>query len=262
MCKNCRDYNNNSCTDILSTNCSRWEGEKYDQLDICINDSLTEVQTSIILKIIEILKGKDIVINDIDFTDCDYLNDLLGEDEKNLINILNIYKDSICQINTSLSDIKTNSEDYSTVSNYVLGCIALLPSSCEPQVKFKTLIQAVLNKLCELNTKYSNIANLILETVESATGDFMCDVIKSCGNNGITYSGSGSNTKITFEALVPPNCPIIYTGSTSLFNSSGAGLPNTIMCGWYLCNGQNNTPVSTSLPQNGLSNIVYIIRFT
>lgn len=251
---------NNSCTDVLSTDCIRWEGDKYEDLDICINDSLTEVETKIINEIIEIMKGKGIIITKIDFSDCDYIKSIIGVKEKSLFNILNSYKIAVCQLKEILDIIKSDQDNFTTISNYALSCLGLTTSVCEPEIKFKTLIQAIITKLCDVDTKYNGIATLILQAVESTTGDFMCDVIKSCGNNGIIYSGSGSNTRITFQALVPPFCPIIYTGSMSVFDISGIGNANTYACGWYICNGDNGTPTSASLPQNIAEDIVYIMR--
>ena len=38
-CKNCRDFNDNSCTDITTTNCVTSVADPVSELDICLNDS-------------------------------------------------------------------------------------------------------------------------------------------------------------------------------------------------------------------------------
>lgn len=261
-CNNCKSFDTNSCTDIISSNCVRWEGEAYEDFDICVNDTLTEVVTFILDKLKDILEGKGILLPDISFEDCIYLKDFLGIEEKNLINVLIAYKKAICDLNDRINTLNLTIEEFTDLNTYVLGCLDLVVGPCDPVIKFHTLIQAIITKLCDLQDQYDSISNSILSVIEDATGNFLQQSIVSCGGNGITYSGLGATTKVTIEALVPPYAPIVYIGSLVYFDITGKGLDNTPMCGWYLCNGQNNTPNSTSLPQNLANNIKYIVRFT
>lgn len=261
-CNNCRDFNANSCTDIVPSNCIPWQGEAFEDLDICLNDSLTYVGNIILHKITDILKGRGIILEDLVIDDCEYLDDLLDGDEKNLLNVLRIYKEAICELKEASDLNAQNLTAFTNVALYTLGCLPALDPCGEPY-DFKALIQAIITKLCALNTQFESIATTILDAIEEGTGNFLIGgAIVSCGGNGIVYSGSGATAVVTFQALVPPFSPILYTGSLAYFDINGIGLPSTPMCGWYLCNGNNGTPNSTTLPQNIAGNLKYIIRFT
>jgi hypothetical protein len=261
-CYNINGYNKNACTDIISTNCIRWEGSAYPDFDICINDTLTEVITFVLDTLADILEGQGILLPDLTVSDCDYLNDMLGSDEKNLINILKIYKEAICDLNTRILDINTQIADFATVANYDLSCLTLTTDPCDPTIRFHTLIQTIIDALCTLQALYDSISSSILDVIEDAAGNFIQTAVTSCSGNGITVSGTGATTVVTIEALVPPYSPILYTGTLSYFDGTGIGLAGTPMCGWYLCNGANGTPNSTSFPQNVGNTLKYIIRFT
>ena len=263
-CNNCRDFNSNSCPDITTTNCISFQGVPVEELDICLNDSLTYVLNIVLAKIKDFLKGKGIVFDnaDLTFADCEYLEDMLGVQEKNLINVLKIYKQAICELKENQDIQAADIAAFTDVTLYTLGCLPPLDPCGEPY-DFKTLIQAIITKLCALNTQFEGLAESLLDAIEEGAGNFLIGgAIKSCGGNGISFSGTGPTAVVTFEALVPPFCPIIYTGSLAFFDANGIGLPNTIMCGWFLCNGSNGTPNSSTLPQNGGGTIKYIIRFT
>ena len=263
-CNNCRDFGNNSCPDITNTNCISFQGVAVPELEVCLNDSLTYVMNIVLDKIKDFLKGRGIIFDnaDLTFADCEYLQDLLGVQEKNLINVLNIYKQAICELKIAQELTATQIAAFTDVTLYTLGCLPPL-DPCGDPYDFKTLIQAIITKLCALNTQFEGLAASLLDAIEEGAGNFLIGgAIVSCGGNGISYSGTGATTVVKFEALVPPFCPIIYTGSTAFFDFSGIGLPNTPYCGWYLCNGNNGTPNSTTLPQNGGNTIKYIIRFT
>jgi hypothetical protein len=239
-----------------------WQGNAVPELDICIGDSLTRLGNIILDKIKEILKGKGIILTDLSLDDCEYIKDILGLQEKNLLNILNSYKEAICTLKEDTDINSENLINFTNVALYTLGCIDP-EDDCGDPLTFKQLIQSIIDKLCQLDTQFQSIAQTILEVVEEGAGNFIGGgAIKSCGGNGLVISGTGETTVVTFQALVPPNCPIIYRGSTSFFDVNGIGLPNTPYCGWYLCNGANGTPSSSSLPQNNAGNITYIIRFT
>ena len=141
------NFKSNSCTDIISTDCTKWEGDPYADFNICINDSLTEVITFILDKIKGILVGKGILLPDLSFNDCLFLKSLLGTEEKNLINVIEVYKKAICDLNERLEILDISVEDFTAIENYALGCITLpTDDSCDSTMKFKNLIQAIINK--------------------------------------------------------------------------------------------------------------------
>jgi hypothetical protein len=263
-CNNCRDFSNNSCPDLTNTNCISFQGVAVPELDVCLNDSLTYVMNIVLAKIKDFLKGKGIVFDnaDLTFADCEYLEDLLGVDQKNLINVLNIYKEAICELKEASDLNAANVTAFTNTALYTLGCLPP-EDPCGDPYTFKELIQAIITKLCELDTQLESIAEGLLDAIEEGAGNLLLGgAITSCGGNGYSTSGTGASAVITFEALVPPNCPIIFTGSAvGNFDMGGAGLAGTPYCGWFICNGSNGTPTSLSLPQNVGNSIVYIIRF-
>ncbi len=258
-CNNCRtNYIAKATSNEIS-----WQGDAVEELDICIGDSLTYVGNIVLTKIKDLLKGRGIVLDDLVLSDCEYIQDLLGIQEKNLLNVLKVYKEAICELKDDLDTVTLNIEKFTTISEYTLDCLVVDSSESCGTPDFKELIQAIITKLCALNTQFESIAETIMEAIEEGAGNFIgAGAITSCGGNGYSVSGTGATTVVKFEALVPPNCPIIYRGSLSFFDVNGIGLPNSPYCGWYLCNGSNGTPTSSSLPQNISGTIQYIIRFT
>ncbi len=260
MCNHCKD---NFIVKATSNEIA-WQGNPVTELDICVNDSLTYVGNIILSKIKDLLKGKGIVLEDLTISDCEYIKDLLGIQEKNLLNILKVYKQAICQLKTSTDANTASIIDFTTVANYTLGCIAPI-DPCGDPLTFKSMLQAIITKLCALDTQFQSIATTILDAIEEGTGNMLIGgAVKSAGNNGYVTSGTGATAQVLFTALVPPNCPIVYIGATGspFFDVSGVGLPGTPYQGWYLCNGSNGTPVASTLPQNGGGTTKYIIRFT
>lgn len=92
-CNKCNNYNSNSCTDIISTDCIKWEGEPYSDLDICINDTLTEV-TTIILDIV-LQNGDDQISQE------EYRGDIVNITDINVQYIDDVCKELIliCPVN-------------------------------------------------------------------------------------------------------------------------------------------------------------------
>lgn len=259
MCTNCRN-SGNTCTDYVSSDCVTWQGDGEAELDVCINDSLTEVGNIVLTKIKNLLKGRGIILEDLTVTDCEYIKDLLGVDEKNLLNILNVYKEAICDLKLGNKSNGDQLAAFTTVASYTLGCLNA-GDPCDGTITFKSLVQAIITKVCELDTQLAGVATGLLDIVEESTGNFLVNgAVKSSGGSGIKYTGSGATAQVVIEALVPPNCPVLFTGSTASFDSNGVGLPNSDYAGWYLCNGANGTPNATTLPQNGDNSLKYIIR--
>lgn len=259
MCLHCKE----SFIAKATSNEISWQGDPVSELDICIGDSLTYVGNIILSKIKDLLKGRGIVLEDLTLSDCTYIEDILDTDEKNLLNVLSAYKTAICNLKTDSDNLTEKVNEFTNVAGYTLACLD--PNDpCGDPLTFKSLIQAVITKLCALNTQFESIAETILDAIEEGAGNFLAGgAVTSCGGNGYSVSGTGASTVIKFQALVPPYCPILFTGSTSgNFDSNGIGLPNTAYCGWYVCNGNNGTPNSTTLPQNLAGNLTYIIRFT
>lgn len=262
-CSNCNSFNSNSCTDIIPSECIRWQGNAYEEFDICLGDTLTEINTFILDTLGDLLQGKTNELTTLDLTDCTYLNNILDTDTKNLINILTTYKTGICTLNNNFTNIQDTINSFTVLNDYTLGCLDPLSDPCDGDITFHTLIQSIITKLCTLNTSLNDFATNLTDAVNEIVGNYLVDdAIISPGGNGITTTGSGSSGVVSINALVPPFCPILYTGSLGLFDGGGIGLTGTTMDGWFLCNGSNGTMASTSLAQNGGNSLKYIMRFT
>lgn len=262
-CINCKDLTSNSCGDITSSDCTSWQGDAYTTMSICPNDSLTEVVSTILDKIVEISNGKNILLPDVNLTNCSFINTILGSQTKDLVNVINSIVQSVCTVNDKAVSNIASINLFSTLTDYTLGCLSPLVDPCATPATFKTLIQSIITKLCTLSAQYDSISASMLAIVEESLGNFLISgAIYSAGGNGLFPTGTGSTATIRVEALVPPNSPIVYIGSLSFFDSSGAGFVNTPYQGYFLCNGNNNTPLAASLPQNTGGTTKYIIRFT
>lgn len=261
-CNNRGTFTDISGTDLTTTNKIHWVGEAYPEFDICVYDSLTWVNTKIIEKFKEFIAGKGVTVEDLNFDDCLWLKAIINGDNS-LLNLFEGYKKALCELNVGNTSNTANLNSFTDVSLYDLKCLTL-SDPCGSTINFKTLIQTIITKLCSLVDEIDSIGNSILTLIEEGVGNFIAGgAITSCGGNGLTVSGAGASTIVKFEALVPPNCPVMYTGSVSNFDGTGKGLPNTPYCNWYLCNGSNGTPNSASLPQNSSGGVItYIMRFT
>lgn len=251
----------NTCADIISSGCVSWQGTSYEELKICMNDSLTKVTGILLDKISDVLKGKGILLPDLNLEDCEYIKDLLGTNEKNLLNMLDVYKNAVCDLKETLDGVSLTLEGFINIQEYHLGF--LTPDTpCGTPFTFRELMQGILDKVTDLNEKYNNLAVSLGEAMQDAVGEVLLNgAVASSGNNGIEYTGEGKSAKITLTALVPPYCPIIFTGSRNSFDITGKGIANSPYKRWFICNGNNGTPNSSTLPQNSAGNLTYIIRF-
>src|SRR5690348_5994120 len=118
-CNNCRP----SFIAKATSNEISWQGDSFPSLDVCIGDSLTYVENIVLTKIQDLLKGRGVILEDLTISDCEYLEELLGIQEKNLLNILKIYKQAICEIKDDVDDFNLEFEDYGVVENYDLKCL-------------------------------------------------------------------------------------------------------------------------------------------
>lgn len=263
MGSGCNPYNKRNFQPTIPSDGISWQGDTDVSLNICVDDSLTEVGNVILEKIKDLLQGRGIFLPDLTLSDCEYLEDILDNDEKNLINILKTYKEAICQLQENLENSATGITNFSTVAGYTLGCLEPLSDPCDGPTTFKTLVQAIITKVCQLNANYGSIASSMASVVQTVMGDaLVAGFVKSAGNNGLITTGSGATGRVVITGLVPPFAPIPYIGTNTYFDGNGVGLANTPMQGWYLCNGLNGTPAQSALPQNGSNTIKYIMRLT
>lgn len=248
---------NNACFGKFTPDTSvTYTGEAYPSLGICYGDKLSEIEKIILDKLIDFADGTGIVLTDIDISECAFLDQFITccSQDKTLVGLLTTVLKSICQLEQEIIDTNT-ALTAATTYTFTLGCLTVANPTLQ------NVVNAIIANLCATNTTVATLASQLaaltirvtaLETglagtintaINSALAGFATNFvnnnIKTCGNtNGISKSAGVA----TFEALVPPLCPIPYIGPIANFDNSGAGIAAKGYCGWYICNGANNTP--------------------
>jgi len=242
MGSGCTPCNTNNCLTPTSSDCVLYQGDPVSSLNICTNDTETEVLTTVLNEILTLINGTGITPTGISNT-CDFINaQLLNTTNPTLINYLQVIINSLCTINTNLTNLTTQVNTSATYANP--GCLTLPSNPTTPQV-----LQAVINELCDLSTQVSQLTttvdngptltSTIITQINTIISNFLGTNVLSCNNVGRSTSvDSNGNTIVQFNAMVPPFCPIPYVGPTSNFDNTGAGLASKGYCGWYFCNGQ------------------------
>ena len=231
-CTNCF----NGCTDIVSDRCVRYTGIDVPALGITTGDTLSSVESSIVNFLVPVLTGVGIKPIIDDTIICDLvrnnlptcttctgftLNDVLSAIIKSVCDLqeqIDVVDVTLIAINATLTTLNA---DYTLpigpAPDYI-PCLTGVTASSDTH----TILQAVINKLCALNTSipdtYVAIADIDI---------FIQDYLNSTTNSLI------SNKMVPY-AVVP------YFGPITFFDSTGAGTLN-----WdkiFLCNGNNGTP--------------------
>lgn len=224
-CTNCF----NGCTEIVSDRCVRYTGIDVPALGITTGDTLSSVESSIVNFLVPVLTGVGIkpIIDDTIICDlvrsnlptCTIctgftLNEVLTAIIKSVCDLqeqIDVIDSTLITINATLTTLNA---DYTLP----VDCLTGVTASSDTHA----ILQAVINKLCALNTSipdtYVAIADIDI---------FIQDYLNSTTNSLI------SNKMVPY-AVVP------YFGPITFFDSTGAGTLN-----WdkiFLCNGNNGTP--------------------
>lgn len=231
-CTNCF----NGCTEIVSDRCIRYTGIDVPALGISTGDTLSHVESSIIDFLVPVLTGVGVkpIIDDTIIcnvvrqylptcTTCTgfTLNDVLSAIIEAACNLQLQINANVNSINTINSTLTTLNADYTLPS----GCLTGVTASSDTHA----ILQATINKLCQLNTDIPNtyvaIANL----------------------NTLIQSYLNSTTSNLISNKMVPYAVLPYFGPLTNFSSTGAGLNLTSTTGenWTkvnLCNGNNGTP--------------------
>lgn len=235
---NSNSFNSQSgCIVPVSSNCIDWQGLAYPTFDICVGDTGTEVITSLITSVISILDGTGITLSSVTGS-CTFMSDQLAGQTKTISNLVQILFNSACSLD---SRITTLEESADTPISYDVKCLTVTGSTTP------LVLQGAINEICSLKIALAQITDNIVgddinTTITNTVGNYLQDNLSSCGSNGMQVTGSGSTTKIKFDAFVPHNVPMPYIGSLGNFDSTGKGLAGTEYCGWYIMNGLNGTP--------------------
>lgn len=230
---NKKDY---SCSGMpVSSNCVLYEGVSIPLFGICPGDPITYVTKAITDKILELTADDEIELSSINIDNCLILKDKLAGKDKTYANLIQVLWDYGCTLNQLITDLQDQIDDNPATQPYAFQLKCITPVGTP--VNVDAIVQGIINKVCELETKVNSLGGNTTEIINVAVGDFLSAAITANGNRGFTKTGTGSTTKINFYALVPPNCPLPYIGSASNFDSLGKGLVGTPYEGWFFLDG-------------------------
>lgn len=197
---------------------------------------LDEITAVFVAKILFILDELD--MSTIDFN-CDFISEQMEGKNKDVFTLIQILIDSHCTLKEAVDTIN---EELDTAVSFDLKCV----TATSPDVN--GTIQGLINKVCSLDESVQDILDQlnngtdISSTVNNLIGNYLHANVDTCSGYGITKAGSGETATLTLYGYVPPSCPIPCFAPLSYFDSTGVGLPDSLFCGWFICNGNNGTP--------------------
>lgn len=235
-----------SCIAVTSSNCWKYAGDAFSDLNICINDTGTDVIEELATVLLTALNGTGIKPTGITATCTGISDQLAGISTPTINQYLNAVISLLCTNTTNIADIIAIITAPVVYTNP--GCITM-PGT----VTTSGVLQAVINQLCSVTTQLATLTTevdsgptlttTIINQINSLIGNYLNTNILSCANKGRSTSiDINGNTIVQFNAMVPPLCPIPYIGSLSNFDATGAGLSQYGYCGWVILNGNNGTP--------------------
>lgn len=211
MCNNC--YNN--CLGSISPDgCIQYTGPDVPELGICQGDTLYSVEQAILVKLVSLLSGSNLSFPTLAIT-CPSLTSLINS-SMGLSTILQAYADAICSLN---STVTTLGGQVNPSSSFNVGCLTLTTATpTRDQV-----LQAALNKICDLNLRVNIIEGDYVKTEELST----------LVNQIITAQTLTQEYVKMSKFIAYP-----FFGSLSVFDSQGKGLASMGYDKIYICNGQ------------------------
>lgn len=237
MGSGCTTCNTNKWPENVTADTSvRYTGDAIPELGICTGDKLNEIEEVILNKILEFMDGQGITLSSLTISQCDFIKSFmtLAPNDKSLLNSIDVILQAICALNTKVEDLKT---DLTSVTSFVYDLKCLTVDSPTTQ----KVVQALIDEVCTLKTQLTN--SILISEVTDIVVNQLVNSITACtpSSNAITVSGTGTDTKISINALVPPYTPIWSYAGVDNFDSTGKGIPEKGFCGWYICNGLNGT---------------------
>lgn len=226
---------NNCPGETLSSNCIVWQGSDIACLNIVKGQSITELENAVATKVCTLLTNVDLST----VTLCDELIALMADKDKTIANLFQTLIDYSCTLKELIDSFTGNSENNPLTLDY--KCLDVQLDPCNPtQYNLQNILQILINNFCDLKTAFTQLNTEINTTINNSIFSSLSDTLQTCQTNRI--QSNPLTKKITLRGFVPPYCPIAYVGPLDYFDSSGKGLDNGPMCGWYLCNGNNSTP--------------------
>lgn len=218
--------NINDCGGLTySTNCVLFAGDDISSPAIGNGDNITTIIQTFATDIDNLLNGKDILLPDVDLTQCAIINTNLGSKTKNLTNVLQVLVEYQCTLKDLIDGINaTDTFAFDT------KCLTVASTKTKDDI-----IQANINQTC---TNKSDIASLKTTTTTN-TSD-----IKTLKTQVATILGTEEDSSapvFTFSQLCPSHVALPYFGDLNNFDSTGKGYSNKGFDKVYIMNGNNGT---------------------
>jgi microcystin-dependent protein len=225
-CSNCY----NGCTEIVSDRCVKYTGIDVPVLGIKTGDSLSFVEQALITFLVSTLDGTGIKIDLGSTVVCTLVQQYLPTcGDLTIVDISKALIQAACDLQVQVT---ANSNAITTLNaDYTIGCLTGVTASSDTHA----IVQAVINKLCTVDTGLTNLTNE-LHTMYSSNGTELNDYISS-------FLASQPSSNLASSRMIP-YAPIAYFGPLSNYPSSGDsfGISGAGSGYWdkvYLCNGAN-----------------------
>lgn len=212
-CKDCYT----GCGQIYSDKCIKYTGPEIPLLGICTGDSLSAFEASVVEKLESLVDGTGIDLSSVTL-DCAFISNILGSQDKDLVNVLQTLISASCTLRELVQDIQ---DEINTTYSYDFKCVTVGGTQSTADI-----IQGIINKLCALNTSVTTIQS------DFVTKAGLCTAVQAC----LTSATADFSSRMVPYSILP------YYGSLTNFDSSGKGLSANGFNKIYLCNGNNGTP--------------------
>ena len=203
--------------------------------------------------------GKGIQVPEVNLEECPFIQEFITccSEDKSLEKLFTILFKAVCSLKSDLTDLEDRVDEILnitfnlrclSVSNPTIGNVIneIIREFCLLKTRVEVLEATVIDlqrQIDELSVSIlEELTELINSIIDTRIGNYLLNHVFSCGGFGLSKTGSGSTATLQFNGMVPPYCPIPYVGALSNFDNTGAGLANKGYCGWFICNGLNNTP--------------------
>lgn len=210
----CAECYSNCGGAVTSDKCVKYTGPDIEFLGIETGDQLSQVEAALIEKLESSLDGTGITFEDLNV--CTDITTALDGEEATLANLIQAVSDIICELKADVTELQEDIDPPFTVS---APCLTLGSNPTRDQI-----LQAVITKLCSLNTTVTSISSNYVTT------DTLCALVQECID--------GNSTSEQEYNRMPKYVALPYHGPLSVFDSQGKGLSSAGYDKVYICNGQ------------------------
>jgi|SRR5882757_128783 len=226
-----------NCLNPVSSNCVKYEGDPVPALGICTGDTITEVETAIINKLLAALEGTGITLPQVTLENCPYLKVLFAGKDKTITNLVQLLIDSDCNLKALIDQINSKINQTGNNTIFDLKCLSV-PAS---PVTVDKIIQTLIDANCVLTTRVTNLegGNVDNTIINQIVNTLLNDLIT--GPTGVKKTVTNGVAHYEMLGMVPIGGAIPYDGPLSNFDIDGQGRTGTEVENWRICNGKGGT---------------------